>query len=153
MHERPGLEPHLVQPVDAGRRAVPVVPDLSGRCWHQGAAATTDSTCMPRQMPSTGRSRSSAARISGELAGVPLGTQAGRLRVRGCAVQGRVEVRPPAKHHRVEPVEQAAVSAAADGGSTTARAARGLDLARRTRTESTTARLSHTPQRACSTYA
>ena len=78
-------------------------------------------------MPSTGRSRSSAAAHQRHLGGVPLGAQAGGLGVRRLAVQGRVEVGAAGEDHGVEPVRAPRRRAAADGRQHDGAAARGLD--------------------------
>ena len=61
---------------------------------------------MPRQIPSTGMSRSSARRASAISKRVALGPGPLRLRVRLGAVAGRVDVGAAGEHQRVDPVEQ-----------------------------------------------
>ena len=58
--ERARLEAALVVAEGAGHVAV-ASSERSGRCWSSVPPQATLSSCMPRQMPSTGMSRSSAA--------------------------------------------------------------------------------------------
>ena len=61
---------------------------------------------MPRQMPSTGMSRSSARRASASSKRSRSGQVPSVSRVRLGAVAGRVDVGAAGQHQRVEPVEQ-----------------------------------------------
>ena len=63
--ERVRVEPHVVLAEGAGdRRGASRAPSASGRCWTSVPPSATFSSCMPRQIPSTGMSRSSARRAS-----------------------------------------------------------------------------------------
>ena len=61
---------------------------------------------MPRQTPSSGIPRSSARAGQGELEPVALGPGAARLRMRGRAVGGGIDVRAAGEDQRVDAVEQ-----------------------------------------------
>ena len=90
-----------------GARAVHLVAERLGQVLDRGCRrAATLSSCMPRQIPSTGMSRSSARRVSASskrsrsgqvpfVCGVGLG-----------AVAGRVDVGAAGQHQAVDPVEQ-----------------------------------------------
>ena len=81
--ERAGLEPHLVVAERARRCARWSSADRVGRCWSSVPPQATLSSCMPRQIPSTGMSRSSARARQRELEAVALGP--GALRLAGAA--------------------------------------------------------------------
>ena len=78
----------------------------SGRCWIRSPPSATFSTCEPRQIASTGRSRSSAACEERELGAVALGHDPVRLGVRLLAVELRIEVGAAREDQAVERVER-----------------------------------------------
>ena len=80
-------------------------PTTSGTCWSRTPPAATAITCMPRQMPSTGRSRARGHARQGELPRVAVGARRLRGRVRlGVVVHG-LDVGAAGDDEPVEPVE------------------------------------------------
>ena len=110
-------------------------PTTSGRCWCSVPPAATFMTCIPRQMPSSGRSRSSARRASassnasrssfgGSVAACGVGAVGRRVDVDAAGEDQPVE----RVEHRVGVVERRLV-----GRQQQRDAARALDGARRSR--------------------
>ena len=82
-------------------------PTSSGRCWISVPPRATFMSCIPRQMPSSGRSSSSARRASGISAASRSGFVPVVQRCALGAVAGRVDVRAAGQDQPVEPGEHA----------------------------------------------
>ena len=82
-----------------------VWPTSSGRCWISVPPRATFISCIPRQIPSTGRSRSSARSEQGDLGAVAVGARVGGLRVARRRRRARVDVGAAGQHQPVEAVE------------------------------------------------
>ena len=80
----------------------PSCPTWSGRCWIRSPPSATFSTCEPRQIASTGRSRSSAAVQERELGAVALGHDPVRLGMRVLAVELGIEIGAAGEDQAVE---------------------------------------------------
>ena len=82
-----------------------VWPTSSGRCWTSVPPSATFISCMPRQIPSTGRSRF----IARSARAISAWSRSGRVLVvlgwRRVAVGARVDVRAAGQDEAVEPVE------------------------------------------------
>ena len=78
-------------------------PKCSGRCWRSVPPRATLISCIPRQIPSTGSSRSIARVHERDLERVALGHRVDRLGVRLLAVERGIDVGAAGEH---EPVDQ-----------------------------------------------
>ena len=107
---RPAASPgraHLVRAVDPGAAECSSWPAPSGRCCSSTPPAATAITCMPRQMPSNGRS---ALGVAAATSASSRASRSGRgACTLGCgvgAVARGVDVGPAGEDQAVEPVEQ-----------------------------------------------
>ena len=82
-----------------------VWPTSSGRCWISVPPRATLISCIPRQMPRTGRSRSSARSARAISARSRSGAGVGRLGMAAVAVGARVDVGAAGQDQAVEAVQ------------------------------------------------